>query len=361
MSTTRLLGAEFLGTFVLMLGGPGTAILAGDRVGVLGVSLGFGLALVAAAALIGPISGCHINPAVTIGLTVAGKLERPLIPYYVGGQLLGALLGGFAIWLVRTGAYDGFEASPASFATNLWGAEHGRSNFGAMVVVEVVLTAVLVLVVLATTRRGFAPATTGVTVGLTLTLIHLISIPVDNTSVNPARSFGTALYAGGAAIEQLWAFLVFPAFGAALGALVWRGLEGTESGHAAATWASDEVVVDLTEAAAAERAAAIEAMPPPEGTPVRVGDGDTGRRASVAVAGSGTVKLRHPFGPGSHAVLDDPQAVPEGYPLKGDVSTMRFHGPDAADYDAVVASVWFDDAESALGAGFSPVDDPGSY
>ncbi|MEM9610555.1 MAG: aquaporin [Actinomycetota bacterium] len=344
MSTTRLLAAELIGTFLLMLGGPGTAVFAGDRVGVLGISLGFGLALLIAAYTVGPISGCHINPAVTLGMTLAGKLDRPLAPYYLGGQLLGALLGGFTIWVIRNGAYDDFEAAPDTFATNLWGAEHGFYNFGAMVVAEVVLTGVLVLAVLGTTRRGFPPAATGVTVGLTLTLIHLISIPIDNTSVNPARSFGTALYAGGAAIEQLWAFVLFPLIGAGLGVLVWSGLEGIRlapaDGPAAA--ATDDEVVDLTDA------------PAPEEAPV---DPETVPAAMGAATAPGTVKLRHPYGPGSHAVLDEPGTMPEGYPVKGEVDSLRYRGPDDVGYDDGAAEVWFDTPESAESAGFTRAED----
>lgn len=219
--TTKILIAEAIGTFILMLGGPGTAIFAADVVGVLGVAFGFGFALLVAAYAIGPISGCHINPAVTVGMLLAKKIESPTVPFYVGGQLIGAAAGGLAIWGVRSGFYDDFDAAPDTFAANLWGRENGFANFGAMAVIEILMTALLMLVVLSTTRKGFPATAGGLTVGIALTLIHLISIPVDNTSVNPARSFGTAIFAAGSALEQLWAFIVFPVIGAAVGAFLW--------------------------------------------------------------------------------------------------------------------------------------------
>lgn len=228
MRDVRILTAEAVGTFILMLGGPGVAVLAAgtgalDGAAVLAVSLGFGLALLVAAYTIGPISGCHISPAVTLGMALMRKIEVARVPAYVIGQLIGAVVGGLVILVIRNGAADDFDANPASFATNLWGSGDGYAffGFGSMALAEIVLTAVLVLVVLSTTRASFPPAAIGVSVGFTLTLIHLISIPIDNTSVNPARSIGMALYAGGDAIEQLWAFIVFPLLGAVVGVLLW--------------------------------------------------------------------------------------------------------------------------------------------
>lgn len=225
----RLLAAEFVGTTVLMLGGPGTAILAADSVGVLGVSLAFGLSLLVMAYVIGPVSGCHINPAVTVGLALARKIKTATVPFYVVGQLLGAAFGAFLIYLVANGD-DSFTATN-NFAANGWGSKLGGGNaygIGSVAVVEVVLTALLVLVVLFTTNRNFTAAMGGLTAGLTLALIHLISIPVDNTSVNPARSFGAALFSGSDAWSQLWAFIVFPIIGAAVGVLVWLALSDAQ-------------------------------------------------------------------------------------------------------------------------------------
>jgi len=221
MRDTKILAAEAIGTFILMMGGPGVAVLAagahGDA-GLLTVSLGFGFALMIAAYAIGPVSGCHINPAVTLGMAVMNKMDRAKVPFYIAGQGIGALLGGAVILIVRKGAAGDFDADPSNFATNQWGEELGFFNFGSMVLIEILLTAVLVFVVLSTTRKGFPPAAIGLAVGITLTLIHLISIPIDNTSVNPIRSFGMAVFAGGDAIEQLWAFIVFPLVGAIVGA-----------------------------------------------------------------------------------------------------------------------------------------------
>jgi aquaporin Z len=228
----RILVAELIGTFVLVLGGPGTAVLAtggffGDgSVGVLGVALAFGLSLLVMAYAIGNISGCHINPAVTLGLLIGRKIELGVVPFYLVGQFIGAALGGAAIWAVAADAGVDFTPDDSNFAVNGWAQlSPGGFGFTAMVIAEVVLTAVLVFVVISTTHRRFSPAAGGLAVGLTLTLIHLISIPVDNTSVNPARSFGMAIFAGGDAIEQLWAFFVFPAIGAALGALAWFAVD----------------------------------------------------------------------------------------------------------------------------------------
>jgi aquaporin Z len=226
----RIVLAEAIGTTILMLGGPGTAIiginLAGG--GVLAVSLGFGFALLIAAYAIGHVSGCHINPAVTFGLWLVKKLDGALVPVYLLGQVLGAVIGGGLIWLIASGRDGGFDASPATFATNLWDEAAGFGGFWPMVLVEVVLTAVLVFVVLSTTRAGYLPAVSGVHAGITLALIHMISIPIDNTSVNPARSLGTAVFAGGDALEQLWAFVAFPLIGAGFGGLLWVLLEGSD-------------------------------------------------------------------------------------------------------------------------------------
>jgi aquaporin Z len=224
--TTRIAAAEAFGTFVLVIGGPGTAVLATGAftdasVGVLGVSLAFGLSLLAMAYTIGPVSGCHINPAVTVAMWFSRNLEARLVPVYIAAQLVGAALGGLVIVGVASGAPGGFDASPATFAVNGWGQlSPGGFGFGSMAAIEIVLTALLVIAVFGTCNLKFPPAAAGISVGLTLTLIHLISIPVDNTSVNPARSFATALFAGGDALEQLWAFIVFPIVGAVLGAVI---------------------------------------------------------------------------------------------------------------------------------------------
>jgi aquaporin Z len=221
MNKNKVLIGEAVGTAILMIGGPGSAILAAKAIGgALGVSLAFGFSLLVAAYIVGPVTGCHINPAVTVGLWLAKKVDSALVPFYVVGQLIGAAVGGLIVFVIASGL-DGFDAKN-NFAANGWG-EHspGGYNLGATIVVEIVLTALLVFAVLSTFRKDFAPGFGGLVAGLTLALIHLISIPVDNTSVNPARSFGAAIFAGGDALGQLWAFIVFPIIGAAVGVGVW--------------------------------------------------------------------------------------------------------------------------------------------
>jgi aquaporin Z len=228
MPTTnaRILVAELVGTAILMLGGPGSAILAGDDVGRLGIALAFGLSLLVAAYVVGPVSGCHINPAVTLGMVLMRKTPVKSLPAYVIGQFVGAALGGGVIWVIAQGR-PGFDASTSGFATNGWGDRSPTgSNFGAMMLVELVFTALLVFVVLAISSRDITRVIGGVVAGLTLTLIHLVTIPVDNTSVNPARSFGAVLWSGNTeAWKQIWAFLVFPLGGAFLGVLVWLAVD----------------------------------------------------------------------------------------------------------------------------------------
>lgn len=214
----RILAAELVGTAVLMLGGPGSAILAFDQISYIGVAFSFGISLVVMAYVIGPISGCHINPAVTLGLLLTKKINSAHAVFAVVGQVIGAALGGAIVLGIASGR-DDFERG--EFASNVWSGDKG--GLGATIVVEVVFTALLVLVVLSTTTKKFAPGFGGLVVGLTLALIHLVSIPVDNTSVNPARSFGTAIFAesGSGALEQLWAFILFPLIGSVVGVIIW--------------------------------------------------------------------------------------------------------------------------------------------
>jgi aquaporin Z len=224
-NSVRIGVAEAIGTAILIIGGPGTAILAGDVVGgTLGVSLAFGFSLLCAAYAIGSISGCHINPAVTVGSWLLGKTKASLVPFYVVGQVVGGLVGALAIFVIANGV-EGFSAEDSGFASNGWG-DHspGGFDFGAMAVTEIVLTGLFVLVVLSTSRKSMAIGFTGLTVGLMLALVHLISIPVDNTSVNPARSLATAVFQADWALEQLWAFIVFPLIGGLLGGLAWKVL-----------------------------------------------------------------------------------------------------------------------------------------
>ena len=220
----KILAAELIGTMVLMLGGPGSAILAGDKIGTLGIALAFGISLLAMAYAIGPISGCHINPAVTIGLWLARKVEGNKVASYLVGQILGAALGGLIIYGIANDLPE-FQAK-GKFAANGWGHEIGNHyGLGAVALVEIIFTGLLVFVVLTTFHKKMAAGAGGLMVGLTLTLIHLVTIPVDNTSVNPARSFGAALFSGSDAWKQLWAFIVFPILGAAVGVLAWLAID----------------------------------------------------------------------------------------------------------------------------------------
>ena len=220
----RILVAELVGTAVLMLGGPGVAIFSGQAVGVLGVALGFGFSLLIMMYVIGPISGCHINPAVTLGMLLARTINTPHAVFAWIGQVIGGIGGAAIIYGIASGR-DDWERG--QFAANLWSGPY--YGVGAAIVAEVVLTALLVLVMLFTTTRRFAPGFGGLVAGLTLTLIHLISIPIDNTSVNPARSLGTALFADTSfeALQQLWVFIVFPLIGAIVGVVLFLVLDDT--------------------------------------------------------------------------------------------------------------------------------------
>jgi aquaporin Z len=224
-SNSRIVAAEAVGTAVLMIGGPGSAILGGG-IGTLGISLAFGLSLLVMAYTIGKISGCHINPAVTLAMLITRKIRPAAAPFYIIGQLLGAAIGATIVFGIASGL-DNFETFE-SFAQNGWGRwSPGGYGLGSAIVVEIVLTALLILVVLGTTHRRFSPGFDGIAVGLTLTLIHLVTIPVDNTSVNPARSFGAAIFSNSDAWVQLWAFIVFPLVGAVLGVFIWLMIDDT--------------------------------------------------------------------------------------------------------------------------------------
>ena len=219
--------AEFVGTYWLVLGGCGSAVLAaafpGVGIGLLGVSLAFGLTVLTMAYAIGPISGCHLNPAVSIGLWAGGRFDaKDLLPY-IASQVLGAITAGAMLYLIASGK-PGFDLS-AGFASNGFGAHSpGGYSLLSVLVTEVVMTAMFLLVILGATDKWAPPGTAPIAIGLCLTLIHLISIPVSNTSVNPARSTGVAVFAGGWALDQLWAFWVAPIVGALIGAVVYRGI-----------------------------------------------------------------------------------------------------------------------------------------
>jgi aquaporin Z len=217
--------AELVGTFVLVVGGCGSAVLAGDKIGFLGVSFAFGLSLLAMVYAIGPISGCHINPAVTLGLLLTKKFEARDAAGYVVAQIVGAILGAAVVWLVASGVPGGYDPAVKGLAANGY-AEHSPGGYGllAALVAEVVLTFFLVVTVLGATDVKAPVGFAGIPIGLVLTLIHLVGIPVTNTSVNPARSIGPAIFVGGWALGQLWLFIVAPLIGAGLGAAVYLAL-----------------------------------------------------------------------------------------------------------------------------------------
>jgi aquaporin Z len=217
--------AEFLGTFWLVLGGCGSAVLAAAfpqlGIGFTGVSLAFGLTVLTAAYALGPISGGHFNPAVSLGLWAGGRFPAAqLLPYWVA-QVLGAIVAAAVLYLIATGR-AGFDLT-GGFASNGFGAlSPGKYSLGAALVTEVVMTFMFLIVILGATHQRAPVGFAGLAIGLALTLIHLISIPVTNTSVNPARSTAPALFAGAAYIQQLWLFWLAPLIGAALGGLVYR-------------------------------------------------------------------------------------------------------------------------------------------
>lgn len=221
MTRGRIFAAEFIGTFILVFGGVGTAVLAGPAVGPLGVALAFGLSLMVAGHAVGPVSGCHVNPAVTVAMALMRRVDVAIVWLYWAAQLAGATFAGLGIWLIARGQLGGFVSTPESMSANMWGIENGMFSFGAMMIAEVILTAVLVLVILSTDNEGFPVGATEMVIGGAYAVLHLVALSIDGASFNPARSFGSAVFAGGDAVTQLWAFFVFPIIGAVLGVLAW--------------------------------------------------------------------------------------------------------------------------------------------
>jgi len=232
MTLTKKLGAEFIGTFWLVLGGCGSAVLAAAfpdvGIGLLGVSLAFGLTVVTMAFAIGHISGCHLNPAVSFGLWSGGRFPVGELAPYIGAQIAGGVAGAAILYVIASGQV-GFDASAGGFAANGYG-EHSPGGYSltAALVTEIVMTFMFLIIILGATDKrapqGFAP----LAIGLGLTLIHLISIPITNTSVNPARSTGVAIFQGDWALSQLWLFWIAPIVGAVLAGIVYRWFESEE-------------------------------------------------------------------------------------------------------------------------------------
>jgi len=222
---SKRMAAEAVGTFVLVFGGVGSAVIAGHEIGNVGIAFAFGLSLLAMAYAVGPISGCHINPAVTLGLLLRGRIELPEAARYWVAQIVGAIIAAGVLLAIVAGRKGGYSASAEGLGANGYGAHSpGGYPWGSAFAIEVVLTAFLIFTVLAATDRIAETAFAGIPIGLVLVLIHLVGIPVTNLSVNPARSIGPAVFVGGWALTQLWLFIVAPLVGAVLGAAVHRVL-----------------------------------------------------------------------------------------------------------------------------------------
>lgn len=218
--------AEFIGTLWLVLGGCGSAVLAAGfpelGIGFVGVAFAFGLTVLTMAYAIGHISGCHLNPAVTMGMWVGGRIDSKVVPGYIVSQVLGGLVGAGILYMIASGK-PGFELG--SFAANGFGeASPGGYSMMAALICEIVMTFFFLFVILGTTHKNAPSGFAGLAIGLALTLIHLISIPVTNTSVNPARSTSQAIFAGGIHLEQLWLFWIAPIIGAILAGIVYKFL-----------------------------------------------------------------------------------------------------------------------------------------
>ncbi len=226
------IAAEFFGTFWLVFGGCGAAVIAGDAIGFAGIALAFGLTVLTMAYAVGHISGGHFNPAITVGLAMGKRFDWKDVPTYVVTQVTAACVAASALWVIAHGT-EGFSSKASGFASNGYGDRSpGQYDWWAVFLAEVLLMAFFVWVIMGVTDtrapKGFAP----IAIGLVLTLIHLISIPIDNTSVNPARSIGPALFAGGDAIVQLWLFILAPLVGGLVAGATYALLLGNGEGVA---------------------------------------------------------------------------------------------------------------------------------
>jgi aquaporin Z len=215
--------AELVGTFILVLFGVGTAVVAGDKVGILGIAFAFGLALIGAAYGIGPVSGCHINPAVSLGVFVAGRMSiKDMLGYWVG-QFLGGILGAWVISVIIGGVGGGYNIAASGLGQDGWGAGYqGGYTCTSAFVFEVVATLIFLVVILGSTQKSAPAGFAGLAIGITLVAIHIFGIHIDGVSVNPARSLGPALFVGGQALSQVWLFFVAPFIGALIAGLLFR-------------------------------------------------------------------------------------------------------------------------------------------
>jgi aquaporin Z len=229
----RKLTAEFIGTFVLVFGGCGSAVFAAAfpevGIGLVGVSIAFGLTVLGCAYALGGVSGCHLNPAVSVGLAVAGRFPAKELPGYIVAQLLGAVAAAGLLLALLKGTPAGYDAAVGGLAANGWG-EHSPGKYSMLsgLIAEVVLTFIFLTVIIGATSKHAPVGFAGIAIGLTLTLVHLVGIPITNLSVNPARSTGPALFVGGWALQQLWLFWIAPLVGAALAGGLGRFLHSAE-------------------------------------------------------------------------------------------------------------------------------------
>ncbi|MCL4124778.1 UNVERIFIED_CONTAM: hypothetical protein GTU68_011715 [Idotea baltica] len=214
--------AEMFGTFVLVFIGCGSAVIAGGDVGFLGISFAFGIAVLAMVYAIGPVSGCHINPAITVGMLFAGKISVKDAGGYIIFQIIGAIIGAGVLFLIAGGHAD-YDIAVNGLGQNGFGAQSPKGyNMQSAFIAEVVLTAIFLLVIFGATHKGANGKFAGIAIGLSLVMIHIVGIPITGTSVNPARSIGPALFVQGAALSQLWLFVVAPIIGGIVGALIWK-------------------------------------------------------------------------------------------------------------------------------------------
>ncbi len=224
-SNSRVLGAEAMATAVLMIGGLGAAVLGKESaIGLLGIALAWGLSLVAVSHAIGNISGCHVNPAVTLAMVLTRKITPARAVFYILGQIIGAMIGALVVWGIASGV-DGWSARH-NFSANGWGKwSPGGFGLGSVMMIEIILAAIWVFVVLCTAGRAFSPGARGLSVGLVLIVVNLVSSRVDRASANPVRSLASAVFSGGDALKQLWGFIVFPLVGAAVGVVAWLAVD----------------------------------------------------------------------------------------------------------------------------------------
>ncbi len=215
--------AELVGTFILVLFGCGTAVIAGDKVGIVGIAFAFGFALIGAAYGIGPISGCHINPAVSLGVWSAGRMKTgDLIGYWIG-QFIGAILAAWVLWLIVSGIAGGYNIGASGLGQDGWGPGYqGGYNVTSAIIFEFVATLIFVIVILGSTQKSAPSGFAGLAIGITLVVIHILGIHITGVSVNPARSLGPALFVGGKALAQLWLFLLIPSIAGIVAGLLFR-------------------------------------------------------------------------------------------------------------------------------------------